>query len=529
MSATVSAVTDIEVRRAREPRESVLSRAANELVFAVVGHAGSGTTTIADSLIEMLQAADYDAHKIRSRTVLQAWASTNGKELPADGKITLTNVQKYQDIGDEMRHQTPDYSSVAKAMILEVRKKRAELVGRNGADTEPVMPDGRKRAYILDSIRHPSEVELLRHVYQDAFVLVGVVCEEDRRLKRLVKKYEDAGEKNARAFMDRDAKAADKWGQRVADAFHLADFFLDNSTDRLNADNSPNVDWNINEELSRLVRLIEQVKIVRPTISETAMHQAAVAAMRSACLSRQVGAALVDRVGNLIATGSNEVPKAGGGVYGESFNVNAEDHRCAFRSLPDGKIPFCSNNIEQLELVGKIVEAVPELGQLDGMRKHAVAKLIRDNGIGDLIEFSRAVHAEMDALLSAGRTGTSTLGTRLFVTTFPCHYCARHIVSAGVDEVQYIEPYPKSRAFKLHRDAIELEAVGWKAPSEGGLKVLFRPFVGVAPRLYRRAFLKNRELKDDAGKMEVTSPPWGSSLLLRSASYVELEAALAKD
>ena len=37
--------------------------------------------------------------------------------------------------------------------------------------------------------------------------------------------------------------------------------------------------------------------------------------------------------------------------------------------------------------------------------------------------------------MSAGRKGASTLGTRLFVTTFPCHYCARHIVSAGVDEV----------------------------------------------------------------------------------------------
>ena len=55
----------------------------------------------------------------------------------------------------------------------------------------------------------------------------------------------------------------------------------------------------------------------------------------------------------------------------------------------------------------------------------------------------------------------------MFVTTFPCHYCARHIVSAGIDEVQYIEPYPKSQAIGLHRDSIEPEKVDyWIPPSK---------------------------------------------------------------
>ena len=519
-----------------EPRKAVLSFAANELVFAVVGHAGSGTSTIAGSLDGILRVSGgYDTHIIKARDVIRTWALANGRIIPEGGDTTLAKVEAFQDFGDEMRKLTPDYSSVAKAMILEIRRKRAELIGQKDIANGPVLPDGQKRAYILDSIRHPAEVELLRHVYQDAFVLIGVVCEEDRRLERLTKKYADAGEVKARQFMRRDAKAGPPYGQRVADAFHLADFFLDNTTNRLNKDSSSNVHWNINDELGRLKRLVAQETIVRPEISETAMHHATAAAMRSACLSRQVGAALVDGQGNLIATGTNEVPQAGGGVYGESFAKStddhgkaAEDHRCAFRRLPDGKRPFCSNNIEQNELVEKIVNVVPELNGLDGMRRLAVKKLIRENGIGDLIEFSRAVHAEMDALLSAGRTGTTTVGARLFVTTFPCHYCARHIVSSGVDEVQYIEPYPKSRAFGLHRDAIELEAVGWLPPSEGGSKVLFRNFVGVAPRLYRRVFLKTRDLKNEAGVMEISDPPWGSSMLLRAASYVELEAALAK-
>jgi hypothetical protein len=158
------------------------------------------------------------------------------------------------------------------------------------------------------------------------------------------------------------------------------------------------------------------------------------------------------------------------------------------------------------------------------------------------------VHAEMDALMSAGREGVSTIGTRLFVTTFPCHYCARHIVSAGVYEVQFIEPYPKSLALDLHQDAITVDVTRWvppgykeeemneatdseeKAARENARgKVLFRPFVGVAPRLYLRAFEKTRALKNkDTGIMEIGEPDWGDDWAPFVAAYPQLEAALSR-
>jgi tRNA(Arg) A34 adenosine deaminase TadA len=169
-------------------------------------------------------------------------------------------------------------------------------------------------------------------------------------------------------------------------------------------------------------------------------------------------------------------------------------------------------------------------------------KRIRGGRIGDLLEFSRAVHAEMDALLSAGRMGATTIATRLFVTTFPCHYCARHIVSAGVDEVQFIEPYPKSQSLTLHQDSIQFEMgrEGWKAPSQlpfdektGKMperRVLFRPFTGVAPRMYRRAFEKDRELKNAmTGAIQIQEPDWGTPYDVSTKSYAELEMALTKD
>lgn len=257
------------------------------------------------------------------------------------------------------------------------------------------------------------------------------------------------------------------------------------------------------------------------------MHDAFSASLRSACLSRQVGAALVDINGTVVATGSNEVPKAGGGVYGESFDGHTHDHRCAFRKLNEA--PYCGNTRHQNKIVQSLIEEVPELKNASGERLLQLPDQIKKSGVGDLLEFSRAVHAEMDALFSAARSGVPTAGTRLFVTTYPCHYCARHIVSAGVDEVQFIEPYPKSQATVLHSDSITTDSKNWIAPSRGGDRVLFRPFVGVAPRMYRRAFLKDRELKDGrTGAIVRTEPDWGTPWHLRSAAYVELEAFLAK-
>jgi hypothetical protein len=57
--------------------------------------------------------------------------------------------------------------------------------------------------------------------------------------------------------------------------------------------------------------------------------------------------------------------------------------------------------------------------------------------------------------------------------------------------------------------------------------VLFRPFTGVAPRLYVRAFLKNRDLKNKLGEEEVSQPKWAPGLLQKS--YLEIEKVLGDD
>ena len=513
----------------RKPAKAVvLDYESNEVVFGVVGHVGSGTSEIASALKglleeEKLEGGKFDVEILKARAVITDWATRNGHQPPASPPNNLNTTKAFQDLGDLMR-KGGDHAIVAGELIQRIRLTRAARLGISDPGDDPVRPDGVRRAYILDSIRHPAEVELLRRIYQGSFVLVGVVCEAKVRRDRITNKYSNAGVADAEDFMARDAKAKEKYGQRVSDAFHMADFFVDNTVDH-HIGREPNEDWDINEKLSRLIKIMTATEVVRPDVAETAMYEAYGAAMRSACLSRQVGAALLDAGGNIIATGTNEVPRAGGGVYGVSFkDEHEEDHRCAFRR--SGR--FCSNTREQNVIIDSLIAEVPELNRLDPIRKNQLKDELREGRVGDLLEFSRAVHAEMDAVIAAARNGVSTVGTRLFVTTFPCHYCARGLVAAGVDEVQYVEPYPKSQALALHADAITVDAKDRKQ-ERGRRKVLFCAFTGVAPRLYRRAFLKDRDLKNSkTGEFKIGTPEWGSPWQIQGASYVELEAALAR-
>jgi hypothetical protein len=79
----------------------------------------------------------------------------------------------------------------------------------------------------------------------------------------------------------------------------------------------------------------------------------------------------------------------------------------------------------------------------------------------------------------------------MYVTTFPCHSCARHIVASGISRVVYIEPYPKSLALTLHVDAVSVDE------RDSDSRVIFLQYEGVAPRNMVRLFHSNLERKKD--------------------------------
>lgn len=188
---------------------------------------------------------------------------------------------------------------------------------------------------------------------------------------------------------------------------------------------------------------------IAPTKMEYGMYAAKSASLRSSDLSRQVGAAIFTRDGELITQGCNEVPKAFGGTY---WDGEEPDHR-------DIKLGHDPNDLLKREVIRDLLERLLRGGMLSseahniGSSSQIVDRLTQKPStnpktgegalygaaITDLTEYGRVVHAEMCAICDAARLGRSVKGATLFCTTFPCHNRTKHVLAAGLSKVVYME------------------------------------------------------------------------------------------
>lgn len=59
----------------------------------------------------------------------------------------------------------------------------------------------------------------------------------------------------------------------------------------------------------------------------------------------------------------------------------------------------------------------------------------------DNVTLPHVIHAEVNAVLKAAKTGTSVDGSTLYLTLSPCLDCSKLILQAGVKRVVYLETY----------------------------------------------------------------------------------------
>ena len=377
--------------------------------------------------------------------------------------VTATDperVVKLQEIGNQLRQRFGS-GCIAELGVRDINLDRGEPHG---------LPRARRHYTILDSIKNPEEAEVLREVYQDALCVIGVFAPESVRRKRLKKELTDAYV--AKVF-EQDQADGLPFGQNVRGTMELADFYVRNDGEN---------DVRLRASLARFLEILFGVGVHTPTKDELAMQAAFALASGSACLSRQVGAVVVNESGDIIGHGRNDVPKFGGGLY--TTEDGERDHRCW-----KWKSKECHNDACKRRLLDDVEERLASAGVLSPGAE-GVKNAVAGAGVKNLIEFSRSVHAEMDAIISVARTGNGGIvGSTLYTSTFPCHSCARHIVASGIRRVFYIEPYPKSLALDLHDDSISVD------DADEGKKVVFLQFNGVAPRNMLRLFSQHGERK----------------------------------
>lgn len=477
----------------------IKGRLSSELVIALIGPVASGVSTVAAMLKQKLQ-SDY-SYDVPEIIKVSDFISQNASRVaaPLDTDSLAGRISSYQEAGNRLR-EAQGNSILARLAIKKISTTRHSdgfvHVKTEGGEIKDV-PIPKKRVHIIDSLKHPDEINLLREVYGNIFWVIGVSAADHVREKRLVSLGIERPQ--IHKILQRDMGERAEFGQKVRKAFASADFFIRNDSE--NSDN-------IHESLDRFLEVLFGVGVRNPTVEESAMFHAATAASKSACLSRQVGAALVDDQGELISVGWNDVPKFGGGLYSENNSDGVLDNRCY-----KWRNKICHNDNRKGQIEEKIVKGIKsELAKkaanaplVQGQKQvplilsdEEIIRAIGDAGISSLIEFSRAIHAEMAAILAVARDKRHSLqDSMMVVTTYPCHNCARHIVAAGVKSVVYIEPYEKSLAVELHPDAISED-------ERDANRVHFKQFQGFAPRHILDLFARKAERKIAGRAIEVS-------------------------
>jgi deoxycytidylate deaminase len=484
-------------------REEVQSTHTSELVIALCGPIGSPIHTVATQLRECLT-RDFGYNKcevIRLSNIIRDFSQ--GVQIPPEeyGKI-----QKLIAQGDILRekHGPGILAEIAISKIAYAREKEKQDSG-SGTHTPT------RVCHIIDSVKNQEELEILKAVYGDMLYFVGVFSSLPMRAKNLEKR--GMGMNQIYELIDKDSGEELMHGQTVRDTFPQSDFFL-----RIDLDN----DAEIKARVERFLHLILNTKIVTPSYAEKAMYAAASAAGNSACLSRQVGAALTDTLGEILSVGWNDVPMAGGNLYAsDPINdpTGKADQRCW--NLEGGT---CFNDKEKRSTAELVVSDLIDGKFIEETKKEqAVNRVIVNLRLKNLIEFSRSIHAEMHALiLGCQLAGERVKEGKLFLTTYPCHSCARHIVAAGIKEVYYIEPYRKSLATKLHDDSITED-------EKDTSRVRILPYDGVAPTKYLKLFRMQPDTRKRDGKMVTINskralPRFEKSL----AAFPKLEAIVVQ-
>lgn len=437
----------------------------SEIVVALVAPIGCNREYAHIALKEIFEGRGYTINDLKLSDALPFLADAIDVELKE--RPYLDRVNSYMDAGTKLRRQSGRGDVLALSAVNEIAQRRPVADAGSPLDQRLL-----RHVHVLDSLKHPDEVRSLRQIYGPGFYLVGVFAPRAVRKRHLIdERY--LSEEQAEQLLNRDAveEAEREYGQRTRDTFHLSDVFIDvSNTGRAR------------EALERFFALVFGDPFITPNADEFGMQAAASASFRSGALARQIGAALVNKRGDLISVGHNEVPRAGGGLY------------CATDS-PDGRdlALGVDTNTQRLKEIAR--EAARELeragliGDVDG-----AAQVLAGSKLRDITEYGRTVHAEMEALLAAARTGVAVRRATLYTSTFPCHNCAKHVVAAGVDRVVYIEPYPKSEALLLHGDAIlhageeDPRPRGAEEGSDRSGPVVLEPFMGVAPRRFAGLF-----------------------------------------
>lgn len=456
-----------------------------EIVIGLAGPIGIDIDAMSEEVGRALDQVGYRHRVIRLTDLMMRYDAPG---IAPAGEDYFSRMNYKMDYANKLCELMQKSDALVSIMALGIKEQREKIIQENHFDGE-VTSD---TAFIIRQLKRPDEVESLRKIYDKRFILISGYGSEEQRLERVIEKgratlplsteHPEIVEKSLKLLMRDQNEGRSGHVQHLRDTYHLADVFVDGiNRDQMRAG------------LERFFQAFFGRVDIGPTKAEYGMYAAKAASLRSTDLSRQVGSAIFTESGEIITQGCNEVPRAFGGTYWSGEEPDFRDVRLGYDPNEFLKKDVIRDILERLSKAGVLlnpndIDASSDtfveqlLGRSDVKGDHVGC--LKDSQVSALTEYGRVVHAEMVSICDAARLGKSVKGSILYVTTFPCHNCTKHIIASGIKRVIFLEPYPKSRAKQLHSHEIEIEKF-----SEN--KVSYLPFLGISPFRYRDIFEKS--------------------------------------
>ena len=233
-------------------------------------------------------AIGYDYKEIKVSRLIASFSKVNLKGQPEDLRI------KYlMNAGDKIRETVSNGDGVTTLVVNEIRRLRAATV----EDEKTLEGFKGSTLFLIDSLKSPSEITALDSCYARNYYTISVYSPENIRKDRLSKLIAKSRRQAvahhhiecAEGIMKQDeGRKPVKLSQDVLGAFPRGEFFIRS-------------DGDVSGQLKRFVELIFGNPFITPTQDEHFMNLARTASLRSADLSRQVGAVIVDERGAVIS------------------------------------------------------------------------------------------------------------------------------------------------------------------------------------------------------------------------------------
>lgn len=398
-----------------------MSHSSIQFVIGLTGPIGGGCTTLSEGLTEK------GFRRISISNLIKKKFGEIHQNEPTLEKYGPDWRAELQDIGNKGRNG----EFVAQRKPGEdYRHYWVELATKDAADEN----------IVIDGIRNVGEVEWLRKRFAE-FWLIAVYADYTTQWERIKNLRLYPNEEVFKRDNQRDSGEDERFGQNVQRCVYESDYVLKNTSDlqppRMRQES-------LAEKLMRDIKVMKREKDSHrdPRPHEIFMATAVSHSHASHCIKRKVGALIVDEENNIsLSVGYNDNPIGMEPCFslysGQCFKDMVMETK--LENMPPFFCPEC----------GKKHEVIKPPWKCDGRKADNNNTPCRCNFKLKFfpsrnIELCTAIHAEERAIKSLGLKNAE--GCTIYVNTFPCLQCARHIKDAGITKVVYIEAYPIEEA-----------------------------------------------------------------------------------